>query len=379
MFLENNHYPSDVRVRREAESLVSAGYIVRVVAPRGRGQARRERVAGVEVRRFRLPQGTGAVSLALEYMVAAVMLHAAALRELAAGAYVVHLHNPPDVLFAIGGLARGLGRRVVFDHHDLFPELVAEKLGAGPWVRIARGAERATFAVANVVLSANESHARVARDRGRKQADAVHVVRNGPPAASLVTGPVTRPGTLHDPRLVYVGALSSQDGVVALAEVMSLLVHRHRLPDARLEVVGDGDARGALAAALRRAGVNDRVTFTGWLSPAEVPERIQCADVCLDPAPASPLNHQSTMIKIAEYMAAGKPVVAGDLLETRRTLGDAGVLVAGSAPAALAAAIATLAADAPRRADLGARALERARLLTWERSGEALLRAYDTL
>ena len=241
-----------------------------------------------------------------------------------------------------------------------------------PW----RGA--GDLAVANVVLSANESHARVARDRGRKQAGAVHVVRNGPPAASLVTGPVTRPGTLHDPRLVYVGALSSQDGVVALAEVMSLLVHRHRLPDARLEVVGDGDARGALAAALRRAGVNDRVTFTGWLSPAEVPERIQCADVCLDPAPASPLNHQSTMIKIAEYMAAGKPVVAGDLLETRRTLGDAG-LVAGSAPAALAAAIATLAADAPRRADLGARALERARLLTWERSGEALLRAYDTL
>jgi len=122
----------------------------------------------VHVRRFRLPQGTGAASLVLEYLIAGAALHAAAVRELATGTDIVHLHNPPDMLFGLGALARALSRRVVFDHHDLFPELVVEKLGRGPWVGVARAAERATFAVANVVLSANESHARIARERGHK-------------------------------------------------------------------------------------------------------------------------------------------------------------------------------------------------------------------
>jgi len=167
--------------------------------------------------------------------------------------------------------------------------------------------------------------------------------------------------------------------VGALAEVMGLVVRRYGLAKAQLEVVGDGDARGELVAALSREGVLDRVTFTGWVVPAAVPVRIRCADVCVDPAPTLPLNHHSTMIKIAEYMAAGKPIVAGDLHETRATLGDAGVLVPDGSPVDIAAAIAALAADAPRRAELGARALERARSLTWERSAEVLLRAYSAL
>lgn len=379
MLLENNAYPTDVRVRQEAESLVAAGHRVRVVAPRERGQARRETVTGVKVRRFRLPQGSGGASFVLEYLVAALVLHGAALRALARGADVVHLHNPPDVLFAAGALARLAGRRVVFDHHDLFPELVAEKLGARALVRLARAGERATFAVANVVLAANESHAQIARERGRKDPAAVHVVRNGPPAATLVDAPATRPGALDDPRLVYVGALSTQDGVEALAEILGLLVGEHGLAGARLDVVGDGDARAALEAGLRRHGVGDHASFAGWVDPAQVAGHVRAADICVDPARATALNTRSTMVKIAEYMAAGKPVVAGDLLETQRTIGDAGVLVRDSRPTAMAAAIAALAGDGARRAQLGGRALERARGLTWEHSETALLRAYDLL
>jgi glycosyltransferase involved in cell wall biosynthesis len=207
----------------------------------------------------------------------------------------------------------------------------------------------------------------------------VRVVRNGPQASTVVPGPSTRPGPLSDPRLVYVGALSAHDGVLALADVLALVVGRHGLHGAALEVVGDGDARPALEAALARAGVRERVTFTGWIASAAVPDHVRAADICVDPAPGSQLNHHSTMIKIAEYMAAGKPVVARDLVETRRTLGEAGVLVSSPGAEGLAAACAELAADPARRAELGGRALERVHGLTWEHSERRLLAAYRDL
>jgi hypothetical protein len=100
MLLENNPYPQDVRVRSEAESLVRAGHCVTVVAPRGPGQPRHERVTGVEVIRFSLIDGSarGAIGFLAEYVMAAAALHLAALRALRRGATVLHIHNPPDIL-----------------------------------------------------------------------------------------------------------------------------------------------------------------------------------------------------------------------------------------------------------------------------------------
>ena len=87
MLLENNTYPFDVRVKAEAEALVRAGYPVEVIAPRGRGEARRERVNGVEVRRFRAIEGSdhGIAGFLAEFVVATVALHAAAVRSLVRG------------------------------------------------------------------------------------------------------------------------------------------------------------------------------------------------------------------------------------------------------------------------------------------------------
>lgn len=378
MLLENNPYPQDIRVRREAEALVGAGHCVRVIAPRGPGQPRRETLAGVSVRRFRAPQGaSGAASIALEYAVACARLHLVAAIELARGATALHLHNPPDLLAGAGLLARLLGRRVVFDHHDLFPELVGEKAPLRAVVALARLAERSTFAVSDLVLSTNESMAQIARERGGVRAERVVVVRNGPPAAWIERARPGRTGPLDDPRLVYVGAISSQDGVGGLAELMRLLTREHGLPRARLSIVGDGDACDDVRAAMRRAHVERSVDWLGWIAVEEIPGRLAAADICVDPAPRSALNDRSTMIKIAEYLTACRPVVAYDLLETRRTLGDAGVVVESGDVRALAAACAQLAGDADRRAALSSAARTRAAALTWEHSERALLAAYE--
>ena len=381
MLLENNPYPQDTRVRWEAESLVSAGHRVEVIAPRGRGQASRERLHGVEVRRFRSlsPGRRGVVAILLEYVIAAVALHVAALRALIGGSTVLHLNNPPDAFFCAGALFRLAGRPVVFDHHDLVPELVSVKFGTGPLVGASRVAERLTFAVASHVLAPNGSYAQTAIERGGKRAADVTIVRNGPPAAWTRRPVRTRPGRLDAIRVAYLGTIAPQDGVADLAEMLAIMRERRPSVAVTLTVIGDGNGRARLEAELAKWHVAQAVTITGWVAFEEVPRYIDDADVCVDPAPANALNERSTMIKIAEYLALGKPVVAYDLLETRRTVANAAILVKPGDNVGFAEQILRLAADPGRRAALARRARERAKDLSWGKSERALLSAYAGL
>ena len=122
-----------------------------------------------------------------------------------------------------------------------------------------------------------------------------------------------------------------------------------------------------------------RVSFTGHVPHERVAALIAAADIGIDPAPGTELNHGSTMIKVAEYMGAGRPVVAYDLRETRRTAGEAALYAPCGELQAFVDLIADLARDGERRLRLGRVARERALELTWERSEEALRAVYASL
>jgi glycosyltransferase involved in cell wall biosynthesis len=381
MLLENNPYPEDVRVRSEAESLAAAGHDILVVAPRGRGQPRRQRINGVNIVRFRLPDGSrhGAAGFVAEYLVAGLALHSAAARGLVRGATVLHIHNPPDILFPAGALYRLAGRRVIFDHHDLFPETAQLKIASPIAARLARVCQRLTFAVAHDVLATNASYAELACRVGRKSLESVTVVRNGPPAAWTRMQRPPRGGLLNPIKLAYLGAISAQDGVDGLAPVLASVRRLQPSVEVHLTVIGDGDSRPDLERAFAEHGVLDHVTFTGRVPPAQVPELLQGVDACVDPAPDTFVNAHSTMTKIAEYLVLGKPVIAYDLLETRRTAAGAALLVSPGDHAAFAAAIVRIARDPEVRAELAGKARRRAVALTWEHSERALLAAYQGL
>lgn len=380
MLLENNPYPADVRVRSEARSLTAHGYDVTVIAPLAAGQLRREIVAGVRVQRFRLPRTPqGKLGFVAEYIVANIQLYARGARELLRGAGVLHLHNPPDTLFGVAFLARAMGREVVFDHHDLFPELFAMKFGDSRLMRLLLICERLTFRAAKLVLAANESHREVALTRGGRAPEQVVVVRNGPPAAALVARSPARGGKLEDPHLLFLGSVEPQDGVGELPALMRMLAERHGLGGAHLTVVGDGSARASLEQTFRRSGLADRVRFTGLVEHEAVPALIAEADICIDPAGCSELNHRSTMIKIAEYMAAARPIVAYPLIETRRTAGEAALYARCDDLDAFTECVARLVAEPALRAELAELGRRRVAGLTWDRSEQALLEAYARL
>jgi glycosyltransferase involved in cell wall biosynthesis len=374
MALENNPYPQDVRVRNEAEALVANGHAVAVLAPRGAGQARTEFVRGVRVRRFRLPAADGVIGIAIEYAVAFVQLGRLLIAELLRGAEVIHLHNPPDFLFPVAGLARASGRAVIFDHHDLAPELFEQRFGEGWMASLLRWCERMTLRVANVVLAANESHRSVAIGRGHVDRGRVVVVRNAPREQTLASSASTRPGVLTSPRLCYVGALGPQDGVAILPEILARLCAEGLDPS--LTIAGDGPERSTIRHLAERGDVLGRIEFMGHVSHDQVPQIIQAADICLDVAPGTPLNHQSTMIKIGEYLAAGRPIVTFALRETHVTAGDGALYARCDDIDHFCRLIRSLCESEDSRAAMSERALERIQRRTWEASAEDLGRAY---
>lgn len=400
VLLENLTYPKDTRVRNEAESLVGAGHRVTVLAPRGPGESARELVRGVEVRRYRTVwAGRSSWSYLLEYGIAHVQLTARALAAFSRGADTLHINGPPDTLAIAGILARLLGRRVVYDMHDSGPELFQAKFGAPPpgeagaeaarssvtagvgaalpalLARAMLAAQVAAVRCANRVIVTNETQRELAIARGGRSPEDVTVVRNGPRAAEFPEPSPGAPGALSAPKLIYVGTLDVQDGVLELPALMCAPA----LATARLTIVGNGAARDELLARCREAGVQERVTFTGHVPHARVAALIAEADIGIDPAPGTELNHGSTMIKVAEYMGAGRPVVAYDLRETRRTAGEAALYAPCGEPQAFVELIAELARDGERRLRLGRLARTRALELTWERSEESLREVYARL
>jgi glycosyltransferase involved in cell wall biosynthesis len=373
--------PADRRVWQEAITLREAGYEVDVVCPVGaaRDSSPYELRDGVRIHRYPAhPSVGGIIGYAKEY--------ASALRNIRRTIRgigkdqpfdVIQVCNPPDFLWLAVIAEKRKGTKIIFDHHDLSPELYATRFGDGRMpMAVLRLLERSAFATAEVVISTNESYRAIARRRGRKKLDDVFVVRNAPDLVRFHE--VDRqPDLARDQAflIAYVGVMGPQDGVDNALRALFELFQTRR--DWYAVFLGDGTERGRLTALASELGLADHVDFPGWADDDTILPLLSTADICLSPEGPNPLNGVSTMMKVAEYMALGRPVVAFDLLETRRTAGDAAVYAAPDDVPGYSRCIDELLSDAPRRAQMGAVGLERVRAkLSWQVSSEALIAAY---
>jgi glycosyltransferase involved in cell wall biosynthesis len=396
IIVENNSVPFDRRVWREALSLRNDGWEVSVISPQAveysRGgtvisgqDAPYERLEGIHIYRYPLGAAEGGpLGFAREYLAAfwhSLRLMLRVWRE--RGADVVQVCNPPDFFFPLGWLCRATGRGFIFDHHDLVPESVEERWKGGKGrllLAIARAAERWTMRTAHVVISTNDSYRQIALRRGRTAPERTIVVRNGPAVAAIA--PQAPDDSLRAGRrflVGYLGIMGPQDGMPLLMDAIASVVHRHGRRDVHFLLVGDGPLRPWLVEQVRLRGVAEFVTLPGlavgmddWLRYLSAP------DLCVAPEPPTPFNSRSTITKVAEYMAMGRPLVAFDLTETRLTAQEAAAYVGETSGGALADAIVKLLDDPARRAAMAAAGIDRARRhLSWESQEASLRRAYE--
>lgn len=385
---ENESVPSDRRVWAIATTLHTAGCDVVIVCPQGdeseRASAERDPFEirdGIEIHRFPLRFADGGVRQFVSEFEAALRATHATISRLSRERQfdIVHVCSPPDFMFLGTAPALRRGARLVFDHHDLSPELFLTRFGEQhPIVyRLVRLAERLAIGAADTVLATNDSYRRIAIERGHKPSERVFVVRNGPDLRRFrptEPDPALKRGKAH--LISYVGVMAPQDGVDYALRALAELGSQRR--DWHAVFGGEGAARPDLECLAAELGIDDCVEFAGWLGDAEITRLLSTTDVSLSPEPRSPLNDVSTMMKVAEYAAMGCPIVAFDLRESRLSAGDAAVYATPNEPSSFAERISELLDDPERRVRMAAVGRERAeRVLCWERSEEHLLDAYQ--
>jgi glycosyltransferase involved in cell wall biosynthesis len=386
IIVQNLPVPFDRRVWLECQALVSAGYRVAVVCPKGKGDPAYEVIDTVELYKYRpYAPGGSKISFVAEYAYSFLATAWHTLRARRKGRFaVIQACNPPDIFWPIGLAFRFAEKtRFVFDHHDLCPELFQSRFPGGPTLpyRGLRWLERKTHRTADHVISTNESYRDIAIARSGKLPSDVTVVRTGPDPERLKRGaedPEQRRGRTF--LAAYIGVMGPQDGVDIVVRAADVIVREFGREDIAFTLIGSGDSFTELVALRDELGLAGHVEFTGRAPDEQVTRILSTADVGLSPDPKNPLNDVSTMNKTMEYMAFELPVVAFDLRETRVSAGDAAVYATPNDVREYARAIVELVDDAPRRADLGK--LGRARVedeLAWSHQERAYLDVYEKL
>jgi glycosyltransferase involved in cell wall biosynthesis len=382
ILVQNEPLPQDRHVWNQCQALVRAGYDVTVICRQGeeRHTEPYERLQGVDIHRFRAEAADGGVvGYGLEYAASLWRIGRLARRLHSQQPFsLVHACSPPDFLLLAVLPLRRSGVRFIFDHHDLTPELFASRFGRerGLVHRVTLLAERLAFRLADVVLSVNDSYRQVALTRGRRAPEDVFVVRTGPDLTRFT--PVAPDPSLKrgkDFLFSYVGVMGPQDGVDHAIRALAELKRRRQ--DWHANFMGDGEMLEEMRRLAAELGLGDEVEFSGWVEHDTVARVLSSSDVCLAPDPKNALNDVSSMIKISEYMAMGRPIVSYDLRESRVGAGGAAVFATADDPAAFAAEIDALLEDPERRRAMGEAGRERAEgVLAWEHQERSLLRAY---
>ncbi|MGM4913577.1 glycosyltransferase family 4 protein [Rhizobium sp. 768_B6_N1_8] len=382
IIVENLPVPFDRRVWQEARTLTAAGAQVCVICPTGKGFTERyECIEGIHVYRHPLPlDASGALGYLLEYGVAlfweSVLAWKIFFRH---GFDTVHGCNPPDLIFLVALQFRLFGVPYIFDHHDINPELYEAKYEKrGFFWRLMCCFEWITFKTARVVISTNESYREIAQVRGGKKADDIYVVRSGPDLSRFVAVEPNQSLKKGRKYLVgYVGVMGAQEGVDILLDAVAYIKNQMGRDDIQFVLVGGGPSAKGLATDAEKMGLSECVTFTGRVSDHDLLEVLSTADVCVNPDRVNPMNDKSTMNKIIEYMALGKPIVQFDVTEGRRSAEEASLYAKANDAKDFAEKIVALLENPEERARMGAIGRERvASSLAWPYQIPNLVAAY---
>jgi glycosyltransferase involved in cell wall biosynthesis len=386
ILVENLPSPFDRRVWQEATTLAANGYTVSIICPTGKGcEKKYELIDGIFIYRYNLPlEAEGPKGYLLEYSAALFHTFRLSLKVyFSHGFDAIHACNPPDLLFLIGGFFKlFMRKKFIFDHHDINPELYEAKFGKRDFFyKLMVLFERWSFKTADVSIATNESYKRIAIERGGMDAGNVYVVRSGPKLDRLRILPPKEELKRGRKFLVgYVGVMGAQEGIDYLLKAVQHIVQVMRRTDVHFGLVGGGTSLEEMKQFAFELGIADFVTFTGRVPDQELLEMLNTADVCVNPDVANDMNDKSTMNKIMEFMALGKPIVQFDLTEGRFSAQNASLYAIKNDSVDMARKLVYLLDNPGLRSEMGNFGRDRIlNELEWKYEAPKLLAAYDSI
>jgi glycosyltransferase involved in cell wall biosynthesis len=317
------YYPAESHVRRNAESLVAAGYSVDLVCLRGAGEGRFDEIGGVRVHRVPLrAHRAGVPSYLFEY-VAFFLLALAVVTWLHCGRRfaVVEADSMPDFLIFAAVVPRLTGARLIMYLFESMPEIWAQKRGLPMThraIRFLQWQERVSCAFAHAVICCHDM-ARDALVATGVPASKISVILNVPDESVFRRYDDARVPSDGVFRLVQHGTMTENYGIQVAIEALALV---DRALPARYDIVGEGEYRPALEALADRLNLRDRVVFHGYVSRERLLELLLQATAGVVPM----LFEYQSPNKLFELVALGKPVIASDRRTFRQHFGDDEVL-----------------------------------------------------
>lgn len=319
--VENLPVPFDRRVWQEALSLRDAGATVTVICPKTKAYSKEyEEIDGIRIYRHPLPEAKRTLDYFKEYLTAIyhefrLLFH---VFRTQGTQDVIHACNPPDLIFIAAAPFFFFTRcRFLFDHHDINPELWIAKFGKkGLGYQAILFVERLTYFFAKHVIVTNESYKEIAQQRGKKKEDHITVVRSGPDLSKIkLCAPKESVKKGFRFLVGYVGVMGQQEGIDLLLKSVEYIVKKKKRDDIRFCIMGSGPALDELRVLNKTLDLERYVEFPGRVSNEFLADVLNTADVCVNPDIPSEMNDKSTMNKIMEYMAFGKPIVQYTLKE----------------------------------------------------------------
>ena len=267
-------------------------------------------------------------------------------------------------------LPKSLRPPIVYESHGYAPAMAAERPKAitgapgASWRKLLRltARESRVWRTAAGYITLTRVHQQELEDRFGVRSNAAVI----PDGVRLDPARTWRPPPPPPFTVTYAGHLYPWKGVDVLLHALA------ELPGVQARIVGGQPGEtdhGRLDGLARNKGVSDRVTFTGWLPPASVIAELARAHALILPnTPTHTSERYTSPLKLFEYLAAGRPIVASDLAALREVLrhGDNALLVEPGSPTALAAAVRRLMGDQPLAAGLARRAFDEAVHYGWE-------------
>jgi len=385
IIVENAPVPLDFRVWREAKALLNKNYDVTVICPKGiTCNDTYEYKEGVHIYRHSVPrEEESIIGYLREYLVALFCEWFLSFKLFIRKPFdVIHACNPPDNIFLIGIFYKLFGVKFIFDHHDIAPEQYLAKFGRKDFLyKILLILEKLTFRLADISIATNNSYKEIAIQRGGMNPDKVFIVRNGPELDKFKKVPAKKSLKYGKKFLVgYVGVMGKQDGIDLLLRVARYIVGKKGRKDIHFTCIGRGSAFNYLRKLSENMNLRSYVNFTGFIPDKEALEILSTSDVCVNPDIPCEFNDKSTMIKIMEYMALGKPIVQFNFKEGRFSAQGASLYAKKGSIKDFSEKILTIIDNENLRKKMGDFGFRRIRdKLDWKYSIQNLLKAYDAV
>lgn len=385
IIVENLAVPFDTRVWQEATTLVANGYTVSVICPKGKGYDKEyELLEGVHIFRHDLPtEGNGFIGYVKEYGTALYHQYRLAkkiYKEI--GFDVIQGCNPPDNIYLVANRFKKYGVKYVFDHHDICPELFEAKFGKkGLLYQSQIWLEKNTYKHCDMAFVTNESYRKIAIERGKMDPNKVFILRSGPKLERLKIQP-PKPEIKRGKKYMvgYLGVIGQQEGIEYLLEAAKYIKEDNKRNDIFFGIVGGGPHLKELKQKCTEMDLDDIVEFTGRVSDQVLLDYLNTADVCVNSDEYNEMNDKSTMNKILEYMALGKPIVQFNLTEGKYSAKEASLYAEPNNSIDMAKKIIELLEDKEKRLYMSQYGRNRViNELSWNHTSRALLDGYDNL